>query len=379
MHRKIVALTALATLMFGSVVIERAAAQFPSAAFSINSFQHDLFTGGAAAQIPIEVPAGAAGTAPKIVLRYGSTIVDDLKPTDQGQETGLGWTLDVGGFVLRDMKGTASPGDDGFRLVFAGASHELVLVDSGQNLYRTKDETFLRIQYVPASDYWIVTTKDGTRHRFGFSPATRANALREDGVTALPYKYLLDEVTTTSGTAIQYTYFKATTTFWNGSPYDQFVYPDTITWTYHNGNLVGPAREVRFKREARTDWSGDSGETAAMYFFSRDRIETIEVWVGADLVRSYTLAYDYSIDRDPAYTWDGGATGDLTLTGITLTGADGGLTLPPVTFTYTAGGRLATVTNGSGGTVTYQYERVTPYVPLYQRYRIEEWGENGLT
>ena len=45
--------------------------------FSVDAFQNDLFTGAATAEIPIVVPAGAAGVAPKIALRYSSGAVDE--------------------------------------------------------------------------------------------------------------------------------------------------------------------------------------------------------------------------------------------------------------------------------------------------------------
>jgi hypothetical protein len=41
----------------------------PTATFTVESFVTDLFTGAARAEIPILVPAGAAGVGPKIVLR----------------------------------------------------------------------------------------------------------------------------------------------------------------------------------------------------------------------------------------------------------------------------------------------------------------------
>src|SRR5437773_2547318 len=69
-------------------------------------------------------------------------------------------------FVARDTKGTTTIADDTFKLVFDGVTHHLVLVDGAQNLYRTRDDTFLRIQYENATDSWTVTTKDGTRHSF---------------------------------------------------------------------------------------------------------------------------------------------------------------------------------------------------------------------
>src|SRR5688572_10539228 len=63
----------------------------PSGTSAVDNFNTDLFTGAATAQIPIEVPAGAAGVAPKIALLYNSATVDELKITEPGQSTGLGW------------------------------------------------------------------------------------------------------------------------------------------------------------------------------------------------------------------------------------------------------------------------------------------------
>src|SRR5437867_10161635 len=143
--------------------------------FSADAFQHDLFTGAATAEIPIVVPAGAAGIAPKIALRYSSSAVDELGERDQAQSAGLGWLLDVGGFILRDLKNSTTTNDDTFKLVFGGGVHDLVLVDDAQRVYHTKDEAFLKIQYFgEPDDYWVLTTKDGIQHRFGYTADGKA-------------------------------------------------------------------------------------------------------------------------------------------------------------------------------------------------------------
>src|SRR5205823_10211630 len=134
--------------------------------------------------------------------------------------------------------------------------------------------------------------------------------------------------------------------------YDQAIYPDTITWAYSGGSALGNLRQVKFLRTPRTDWT-DTTASTHVSFFDRYRLDTVEVWIGSNLVRKYAFTYDYSIDRDPTYTWGGGATGDLTLRSITMYGADGTSTLPSLTFAYTAEGRLANVSNGIGGTVAY--------------------------
>jgi RHS repeat-associated protein len=341
----------------------RTEADPPTTTFTVDAFQMDLFTGAATGEIPILVPPGAAGTAPNIALRYNSSVVDGLGPRDQGQGTGIGWTLDIGGFVLRDTKLTTSPGDDTFKLVFVGVGHDLVLVDGAQNIYHTKDETFLKLQYDAQADYWTLWTKDGTRHRFGFNTDSKAVALGQDLLTPVTYKYLLDEVVTPSGIGIRYAYTKQTATVAStGRSYDRAVYPDTITYSYHSGVLVGSTREVRFFRAPRSDWT-DTSATTNVSFFERERLDTIEVRVGAGLVRKYVVGFDYSIDRDLTYTWEGGATGDLTLKSVTMYGADGVSVLPSLTFAYTDA-RLSSASNGIGGTVSYTYERVAT-VPLY--------------
>jgi RHS repeat-associated protein len=353
----------------------RTEADPPTTTFTVDAFQADLFTGAAAAEVSIVVPPGAAGTAPRIVVRYNSSTVDELGPRDQGQGAGLGWTLDIGGFVLRDTKLTTSPGDDTFKLVFGGVSYDLVLVDGPQNIYHTKDETFLKLQYNAQGDYWTLWTKDGTRHRLGFNPDSKAIALGQDLVTPVTYKYLLDEATTTSGVSVRYAFTKQTATVAStGRSYDQAVYPDVITWSYQSGAMIGLAREVRFLRAPRSDWT-DTSATTNVSFFERERLDSIEVRVGASLVRKYLLAFDYSIDRDPAFTWGGGATGDLALKSVTVYGADGISALPSLTFAYT-NARLSSASNGIGGTVSYSFERVTTSAAIYrpQDFKNDETG-----
>ncbi|MBI2198768.1 MAG: hypothetical protein HYU42_09255, partial [Candidatus Rokubacteria bacterium] len=344
----------------------------PMATFSLESFQTDLFTGGATSEIAIAVPPGAAGVAPVIRLRYNSTPIDDLLQTDQWQGPGLGWTLDLGGFILRNTA------DDTFRLVYGGRAHDLVLVDGPQKLYRTKDEIFVRLKYDTsgATDYWTLTTKDGAVHVFGQNPDSRANAYRPDLVTPAVYKYLLDEVNTPSGVVVRYAYAKQTAMVYGTTRvYDRAVYPDVITWAYAGGGAVGATREVRFVRSGTRGDYTDSSAAQGMAFFETQRLDAIEVRVGASLVRRYALGYDYSADRDPTRTWDDGTPGDLTLRTVTVAGSDGTATLPPASFSYTSA-RLSTATNGLGADVSFTYERVQTR-PLYSSCEAYVTGEFG--
>src|SRR3989441_1194125 len=265
----------------------------PPGMWTIDAFQSDLFTGASTAEIAIVTPPGAGGVGPKIVLGYHSSTVDERGPRDQAQGTGLGWTLDVGGFVFRDLKNTTTTTDDTFKLVLGGASHDLVLIDSAQNIYHTKDEIFVRIQYVAASDYWILTTKDGTQHRFGYNTDSKAMTRGQDLTTAITYKYFLDQATTTSGVAVHYMYTKQTGTIAsNGQTYDQAVYPAAITYAYAGGALIESARQVPFTYAPRSDWTDTSASTI-LSFFEKDRLDTIEVRAASSLVRRYLLTFDY--------------------------------------------------------------------------------------
>lgn len=259
----------------------RTQADPPVQTFTVSSFQTDLFTGAATSEIPVLVPPGTAGVAPQIVLRYNSSVVDGLGGQEQGQGTGLGWSLDTGGFVLRDTKNTTSPSDDTFKLVLGGVSHELIAVDGSGRNYHTKDETFWLIEYTPTADYWTVKTKDGATHRFGFNTDSKAIALGQDLVTEVTWKYLLDEVKTTSGTSVRYSYVKQTATASaTGRSYDQAVYPSVITYTYYRGSLVGPLREVRFVRSARSDFT-DTSATTNVSFLSASGLMPLRFWWAA--------------------------------------------------------------------------------------------------
>ena len=341
-----------------AAVRARRQADPPTNTFSVDAFQTDLFTGAATAEIPIVVPPGAAGVAPKIALRYSSAVTDQVG-SDQAEWTGLGWNLDVGGFILRDTKGTTDPNDDTFKLVFGGVSYDLVLVDSGQKIYHTKDETFWKLQWNQSSDYWTLTTKDGTVHRFGYNADSKALAVGQDLWTQTPWKYLLDEVKTTSGTSVRYSYVKQTAHVFNNSgnqTYDQAVYPNVITYAYNNGSLVGSAREVHFNLAPRYDYTDTTSSTNPLSFFESSRIDSIEVKVGGSLARKYVLGFDYSIPNVP---YGGGATGDLTLRSLTVYGTDGATALPPLTFDY-SGSVLASANNGMGGSVSYGYDQIAP-------------------
>lgn len=326
--------------------------------FSADAFQTDLFMGASTAQIPIQVPSAAGGVAPKITLRYSSSSVDEIKASQQGSWAGLGWVLETGGFVLHVMGET--PSDDSYRLIFGGASYDLIKNGSD---YHTKDESFLKVHYFNggSDNYWVVTTKDGLQHRFGLTAESRQKGISADFQNSVIWRWYLDEVKTTSGVSITYSYDKVTTTAtWMGDtkPYDQAVYLKEIKYAYRNGIPVGPERVIKFNRTGRPDWKDTSGSTI-ISLHEKQRLDSIEVLQNNAPVRKYVFVMDNSIDRDPDDRyWKDGTVGDLTLKSLNIFGADGITQLPSPSFAYNSWGYLETANNGLGGNVSYTYERI---------------------
>ena len=132
---------------------------------AVDSFQTDLFTGRASTQVPIFVPPGRKGMAPSVGLSYNSAGGNGW--------VGLGWSLDLGVIQRSTKKGVPKyDTTDTYEVSFQGVESELVSI--GNNSYRLKDEAlFLRIEYNPASDYWTLWDKSGTKYQFGLDPQSR--------------------------------------------------------------------------------------------------------------------------------------------------------------------------------------------------------------
>jgi RHS repeat-associated protein len=312
-----------------------------AAAIASAAFQTDLFTGAAVAEIPVIVAPGTAGVAPKIFLRYDSSTVDERGTVQQAQWTGLGWNLDIGGMIVWSPRASKPT------LIFNGRGHKLVLVDAGQRIYHTEDEMFWRVKRNDGGS-WTLWTKDGTVHQFGSTPSSRI-----DGNADITARFMLDQVRTTSGTTVRYTYHKVVAWDPEGRQYDRSIYPDTITYSYDaNGALIGPVRQVTFVPGGRQDlWS---------IFDDEASLAAIEVRVGGALARRYAFTYDHSIMRRVG---EGLLFGDLTLRSVQVYGADGTSTLPPLEFFYEHHYLLTSARNGIGGTFAYTYQAVPLYAP----------------
>ncbi|TAK27713.1 MAG: hypothetical protein EPO21_23565 [Chloroflexota bacterium] len=129
-------------------------------------------------------------------------------------------------------------------------------------------------------------------------------------------------------------------------------------------------------------------------FYSKKRLDRIEMSVGGTLVRAYDFAYEY---KKPYWHTSGSSTqlegrDKLVLTSITEKDASSNA-LPATTLTCYQGAipntnpqeyyklQLHEVQNGYGGKVTYEYEGHTPngWCPLTRRYRVKQKSvESGV-
>jgi hypothetical protein len=249
---------------------------------------------------------------PKLALAYNS---------DRGNGwIGVGWELEGLGSIERSTKkgGPAYTSDGTYTLTLSGASHELVY-NANTGDYHTQIETFLRIRYDTAANYWVVTNKSGVQYRFGYNTDSRAAAIRLGSGTRA---WMLDrvsnthcaappcDVTTNPGNYMDITYIQDTV---NGD-----VYPATITYT--KGNGLTAFRTVTFITEPRTDFvaSYRSGAKAIM----DQRLKQIDISLNGAPFRSYALSYSSSP-----------ASGRSLLVEVSEIGPDGSR-LPPTHFQY---------------------------------------------
>lgn len=135
---------------------------------AIRNFETDLFSGTASVSIPLEVPPGPNGFRPKLALSYSSGKPNGVKSSHaRGSWVGVGWSLSLGSISY-------DSGDEKYSLELGGVGDELVDLGGGQ--WRTKHESFLKIEKVSppgAEPYWQVWDKSGTLYRFGFKGDTR--------------------------------------------------------------------------------------------------------------------------------------------------------------------------------------------------------------
>ena len=282
----------------------------------------ELYTGTSTYTYPIVTPPGTNGMGPNLALRYNSDSSDGW--------VGKGWS--VAGFGEIERRGpNYSPApswdaNDTFILKLNGRS-KLVYTgidpagNSG-NYYHTQIESYHKIEYVSASNSWIVTDVNGTRYYFG-SNSTGNSRQTDRSSNVVSWK--LDEVMDTHGVFWTVTYDKDST---GGD-----LYPKQIVYS-QGGELgctptnVASCRTVDFSLTSRAEKPIESSYAASPIVEDK-LLDTITVTLGGQTVRSYKLVYDFltsapSRDRAPDYV----------LSSVTEYGADATNKLPPTRFYY---------------------------------------------
>ena len=232
-----------------------------------------------------------------------------------------------------------------------------------------------------------MTTLDGTTYRFGGTANSRAEEWLTDGNPGgrrITYAWWLDTVTDlqTTPNQITYTYLHDTAYSYCGTAdenwaYDGGIYPQTIRY---NGTLT----EIGFTYATRADVRRSSVKNlCAMPVQTQAPDPNCDLDHRGGRPRNSSAAMSSTISTRPASptvdTFPGvwqqpGQFGRLTLWSITEYDASG-YALPATTFTYPAN-RLGQVSNGLGGTVTYNYETV-PFATSPTSTGVRGWSFPG--
>jgi len=160
---------------------------------NVGDYQVDLNSGAMTTGYTIPVPPPRGGSAPEVSLSYNSGSIDGMHSSRNNQpgSVGIGWSLQSGAIVrhLKPCNVAQAPGDlcltgDNYSIVLNGVSSRLVK-ETG-NRYRLQDDPHWLVEMFTngatghpdaQKEYWVVTTPDGIRYRFGgeFVPETSAD------------------------------------------------------------------------------------------------------------------------------------------------------------------------------------------------------------
>jgi RHS repeat-associated protein/uncharacterized repeat protein (TIGR01451 family) len=396
----------------------------PSKAYlpSLQGWQVSPFIGSATYEYPLEVPAGAGGLRPPLVLRYDSAATDGasgMREKQQAGWVGKGWTLDPGGAIALNRVvinlNTAS-WVDYYALTLNGRAYDLMRQEARAGVsnpdpnnpahwvWRPTSDAALRIQAdwigrawdghpgrggVVGGNWqpryrWTLWTADGVRYEFeedlwwGWGDCSY-------GLDFRPYKWLLSRVVDPHGNTMTYFYARQTLTGgevrcdhwrWMRGTVDQDAWLTAIEWGA-NPNQGLPARyrleffsvpranDTAFETPDGIYWGAggqprETRELRTIALYSR----ATGAW---ELVRGWDMGYDYTLRSDNQ--WCGGCGPKLTLRWISPFGASRDARLPSTEFVYqttrgteyfASGGwnRLAEVHNGYGGSVRFAYSHI---------------------
>jgi len=253
----------------------------------------ELFAGAASYALPLELPPGTGGLTPSLVLRYGSGSREE-------SWVGAGWSLGLP-TITRSLRRGVPRYDDGDRFELDG--QELVPVPGAPGRFRTRRETFLRIER-EADGSFTVRQKDGVWLRLG----TGAESRVEDGPERT-FQWLTAEMHDPLGNAFAARWDRR-------DPGTAYLVELRYTLRRDASGALrsldgdpGRDRVVRFELEPRPDVA--STRLAGLERTLRHRLRGVEVRAAGGLVRRWRLSYERSPDSQRSL-----------LVSIALSGAD---------------------------------------------------------
>lgn len=309
MHRAI----RLSLLSLGALLLHTAApAQTTVAGFIESQFQV-TDSGAASLAVPIDTPPGVAAVEPKLAFTYNSQAGNG--------RLGVGWTLDGVPAIERCARSNVqdsmraavdySPAD---RYCFNGQRLVSVVGTYGADgaEYRTERESFTRFFSSGAAGNgpgsWSATTKAGVRMDFGATADARIEAIGKTSVRV----YAVNKMHDHSGNYLTVTYAEDA---------DGDYRPTRIDYTGNGSAALAPFASVSFVYESRPDpiLRNVAGSDTKI----GSRLQKVQTFHGATMVKEYRLAYDQSP-----------ATGRSRLVSITECNGDATQCLVPLQFTY---------------------------------------------
>ncbi|WP_041973793.1 chitobiase/beta-hexosaminidase C-terminal domain-containing protein [Geobacter sp. OR-1] len=184
-------------------------------------------------------------------------------------QVGAGWEIPFN-YIQKNSNGS-------FSLILNGAKHDLV--DTGSGRYRTKIETYLKIEKKSfttnsSGECWEMTSKNGTRFYFGTTQDSDNLVYPGDPGSPQGWRWSLDRISDTNGNAIYYTYQEQ----------EGAVYLASID--YNNDRQ----RSIAFTWGDRPDayWTVDQGSQVHV----TKRLSQITVKVSGGTVKNINLVYE---------------------------------------------------------------------------------------
>ncbi len=342
----------------------------------------NLHSGTSTFSYPFELPPGPGGFKPTLQLTYNSGAADEMKnKRDMGSWVGIGWTMNLGR-ISQDQN------DNRYYLELNGASYELVSSD-GTNFYTMPDQHF---KITRSGNTWNLYDTSGNYYRFG---GTSDSQQYLGGTSGTYYRWDLSLMQDTNSNQASVTYARDIR---GTSPNDwvRAAYPATLSYgsvqiIFNIGYDENDATDGYLRYDnPKTDANGLNPAPKVM---ETRRLNSIEIKIGASLIRKYT--FDYTTSNRVTSSDYGGIyySGSMTLWKITQVGADGTSTLPFMAFTYQTKltylhdssavdyvgnpGNAATfnwlhltgIDSGYGGTVTFAYAEnpTSPVADIWTR------------